>query len=241
MLWVLWVVILGSAFAQAVSGFGFALLAIPLLIPVIGAKQAIVTATILSGALTLGSSLGERRYVQWRPVLVLSAAAVCGIPVGLAILITARPEVLTLAVGILVIVATAMLARRPAGRRRSTSMLVGAGVASGVLLSSTGMNGPPVVMAFQSTPVPPRMFRASLQAAFVVQDLLAIAGFVVGRQVDATTLLASGTALPVLAVGWFLGNLVFSRVDPRIFRRVVFGMLLLSGVLAIAQALAAIR
>lgn len=240
MLWVLWLVILGSAFAQAVSGFGFSLLAIPLLIPVIGAKQAIITATVLSGVLTLGSSLGERRYVQWRPVLTLSGAAMCGIPIGVLILVIADPELLTLAVGVLVVVATLLLSRRPSERQRGPGMLAGAGVVSGVLLSSTGMNGPPVVMAFQSTPEPPRKFRASLQASFLIQDALAIAGFAIVGQLDGATLLLSSTAVPLLAVGWWLGNLVFAHVSTRLFRKIVLAMLLTSGVLAIVEAAASL-
>lgn len=232
----LWGVVLASSFAQAVSGFGFAMIAIPLLIPVVGAKAAVVIVTLLSGALTLGASLGDRAHVQWRPVLTLSAAAVCGIPVGVLLLVLADPTLLTVAIGVIVIIAAALLARRTSPRFRGTGILVGAGFASGVLLSSTGINGPPVVMAFQPNGAPPQQFRASLQAAFLIQDVMVCVGFAVVGQLDGKSLLLAATAVPFLAGGWWLGDRVFDRISPRMFRQAALAMLFLSGILAVAHA-----
>lgn len=235
---VMWAVILASSFAQAVSGFGFAMIAIPLLIPVVGAKSAVVIVTVLSGVLTLGASLGDRAHVQWRPVGILSVAALCGIPVGVLILVLVDPALLTIGIGAVVIIATLLVGRHMSPRRHGTGILAGAGFTSGVLLSSTGINGPPVVMAFQSSGVAPRQFRSNLQAAFLIQDALACAGFAVVGQLDGKTLLLAAAAVPCLAGGWWLGDRVFDRISPRVFRRATLAMLLLSGILAIAHAVA---
>lgn len=48
-----------AAFGQAVSGFGFALISVPLLIPFAGASAAVAAPPILS-FLTMGSSLHQR-------------------------------------------------------------------------------------------------------------------------------------------------------------------------------------
>lgn len=233
---VLWAVFFAASFAQAVSGFGFAMIAIPLLIPVIGAKPAVVIVTILSAALTAGAALRNRTRVQWRPVLTLSAAAVCGVPVGVLVLVLVDPSVLALAIGVIVIIATALMARRAPARRRGAGILVGAGFTSGVLLSSTGINGPPVVVAFQPNGAPPGQFRASLQAAFLIQDLMVCAGFAIVGQLDGKAVLLAALAAPCLVGGWWLGDRVFSRISPEMFRRATLAMLLLSGALAIAHA-----
>lgn len=232
-----WVISTCASFAQAISGFGFSLLAVPLMVPLVGPQGAVITATMLSGLLTLGSSANQRRHVQWRPVLVVSAAAVCGIPLGLLALRLLSAHWLTLIIGAVVIAMTILLAGhatwKPRGRR-STAM---AGVFSGALLSSTGMNGPPVVAVFQSLQMDPRMFRASLQVAFLVQDVLAIGGFTAIGGISRTTLLTVATALPWLVVGWWLGDRAFARLGDATFRRIVLGMMLLSGLIAVAQAI----
>lgn len=232
-----WIIAAASAYAQSVSGFGFAMLGIPLMIPVLGAPSSVVVATVLGFLLTIGSTVAERRYVQWRPVLTLSAAAVLGIPIGLAVLVLLDPRWLTLFIGVVVIGATMLLARRTAWHLTSTGSIVGAGLISGTLLSSTGMNGPPVVAIFQSRGIPPREFRASLQAAFAIQDVLAIAGFVIVARLDVTTAALAVSAIPALWAGWWVGDRTFRRLHQSAFRWVVLGMLLLSGILAVAQAI----
>jgi len=233
-----WAIAAVAAYAQAVSGFGFAMLSVPLMIPVLGAQSSVVVATVLSFVLTIGSTIAERRHVQWRPVLTLSAAAILGIPIGLAVLLLLDPHWLTLIIGLVVIGTTVLLARGGAVRVVLSAPVVGgAGVLSGALLSSTGMNGPPVVAVFQSSGMHPGPFRASLQATFVIQDLLAIAGFVLVSLLGPSTALVAVTAIPALGAGWWLGDRMFRRLTPGTFRRIVLGMLLLSGVVAVVQAI----
>ncbi|WP_417563330.1 sulfite exporter TauE/SafE family protein [Microbacterium sp.] len=233
----IWVIAAVSAYAQSVSGFGFAMLGIPLMIPVLGAPSSVVVATVLGLLLTIGSTVAERAHVQWRPVLALSGAAVLGIPIGLAVLVLLDPRWLTLFIGVVVIAATVLLARRTEWHLAGTGSIAGAGLVSGTLLSSTGMNGPPVVAIFQSRGIPPREFRASLQAAFAIQDLLAIVGFVIVARLDLTTAALAVSAIPALWAGWWAGDRTFRRLHQSAFRWVVLGMLLLSGILAIVQAI----
>lgn len=232
-----WVIAAVSAYAQAVSGFGFAMLGVPLMIPTLGAPSSVVVATVLGLLLTIGGTIAERKHVLWRPVLTLSAAAVLGIPIGLAVLVLLDPRWLTLIIGVVVIGATVLLARRTPWHLGGAGLMGGAGLVSGALLSSTGMNGPPVVAVFQSRGLRPAGFRASLQAAFAIQDLMAIAGFVLVARLDLPTAALAVSAIPALWAGWWLGDHTFRRIRPGAFRWIVLGMLLLSGLLAVAQAI----
>ncbi|WEG09253.1 sulfite exporter TauE/SafE family protein [Microbacterium horticulturae] len=225
-----------AAAAQAVSGFGFAMLSVPLMIPVLGAPSSVVVATVLGLVLTIGSTIAERRAVEWRPVFALSGAALVGIPIGLAVLQFLDPHWLSLVIGVVVIGATVLLARRTPLQLESRRGIVAAGVLSGAMLSSTGMNGPPVVAVFQTRGLRPVAFRASLQAAFAIQDLLAIIGFVFVARLTPQVGLLALIAVPALVLGWWLGDRLFHRIGQGAFRWIVLGMLLLSGLLAIIQA-----
>lgn len=225
-----------AGFAQSVSGFGFALLSVPLLIPWVGAPAAVVAATGLGFLLSVGTGIHQRAHIPWRTVFLVSGTALVGLPVGLLALRLLDARWLSLLIGCVVIGMTVLIARPRTRPIRGPAIGV-AGAVSGALLTSTGMNGPPLVLALQGLGLSPRAFRAGLQTAFALQDIAAIVGFtVVGRiSADALTVIAAG--VPGLAIGWLVGDRVFSRIDPKTFRRVVLGLLAATGTFAIVQAI----
>jgi uncharacterized membrane protein YfcA len=111
-----------------------------------------------------------------------------------------------------------------------------AGCLIGALLTSTGMNGPPLVATFQAMRLTPHAFRATLQAAFFVQDLFAIAGFVLIGQLSSQALVAAAAGIPGVLVGWFLGDRVFHLISPRVFRWLVLLLMTATGCMSLAQA-----
>jgi uncharacterized membrane protein YfcA len=225
-----------AAFSQSVSGFGSALVAVPLLSLLAGPRTAVVTITTLSIAMTALATVRERRHVQWRVAGTLAGAGLLGMPAGLVLLTALHTRALTLVIAALVLVVALLLASGWSARpgpwaRRS------AGVLSGAMLTSTGMNGPPLVITLQAMRLAPGSFRATLQAVFCSQDVAAVAGFIAVGQMNRTALVAVAAGLPGLPLGWLLGDRVFTRIDPEVFRRVVLGMLVLSALAAGASAL----
>ena len=225
-----------AGFAQSVSGFGFALLSVPLLVPFVGAPSAVVAATGLGFVLSVGTSVHQRAHIPWRTVLVVSATALIGLPVGLLALRLLDARWLSLLIGCVVIGMTVLIARPRTRPIRGRAVGV-AGAVSGALLTSTGMNGPPLVLALQGLGLTPRAFRACLQAAFALQDLAAIIGFAVVGRIGTDTLTVVAAGIPGLAVGWLIGDRVFSRIDPKTFRRLVLALLVATGTLAVVQAI----
>jgi uncharacterized membrane protein YfcA len=225
-----------AAFAQSVSGFGSALVAVPLLSVLAGPRTAVVTITALSIAMTALATARERRHVQWQVAGALAATGLLGMPLGLVLLTALDPRALTLVIAALVLAVTVLLAcgwsAHPGPWSRRS-----AGVLSGAMLTSTGMNGPPLVITLQAMRLRPDSFRATLQAVFCSQDVAAVVGFVAVGQMSRTALVAIAAGLPGLPLGWLLGDRVFTGIDPAVFRRVVLGMLLLSALAAAASVL----
>lgn len=225
-----------AAFAQAVSGFGSALVAVPLLSVLAGPRTAVVTITALSIAMTALATVRERRHVEWRVAGTLALTGLLGMPVGLLLLSTLDARTLTLVIAALVVVFALVLASGWAPHpgpwvRRA------AGVTSGAMLTSTGMNGPPLVITLQAMRLRADRFRATLQAVFCSQDVAAVLGFAVVGQLSRTALVAIAAGLPGLPLGWLLGDRIFTGLDAAVFRKVVLGMLVLSAVAAAGAAL----
>lgn len=217
------VFVLASA-AQAVTGFGFALVAVPLLAVVVDPVTAVVATTVASLVLTTFAAWRERGCVE-RPVAVrVTLAGLAGLPLGLLLLAGLDPRVLTVAIAIgllLLVVLLAVRVRVPP----TAAVGGGAGLLSGVLLAATGMNGPPVVVALQALDLSPRRFRATLQAIFCVQDLLAVAGFAALGTVGPPVAAAVAGAAVGVPAGWWLGDRLFGLLPAERFRQLVLTML----------------
>jgi uncharacterized membrane protein YfcA len=169
-------------------------------------------------------------------VLTVTAAAIVGMPIGLLVLERADDRTLTAVIAGVVIVFAVLLWR---GLRLPSNRVMDgvAGFVAGTLSTSTGTSGPPIVIALSSKQMSPSAFRGTISAIFLVQGSAALIAFAIGREISWGALAVALAGLPGLIVGLYVGEHGFRRLDAERFRRIVLGMLLLSGVLSLGEAL----
>ena len=224
-----------AAAAQAVSGFGFALIGTPLVAVLVGPKEAVVGLAMVGLVLVAQLSLRGRGHVDRPTVVVVTAAAIVGMPLGLLVLTRADDRALTVAIAIAVITFSLLLwrgARLPAGRGTD----VAAGFTAGILSTSTGTSGPPVVIALSAKQLEPVVFRATISAVFLIQGTASLVFFALGDQITRDAVSVALAGLPGVIVGSIVGERGFRRLDEPTFRRVVLAMLFVSGVIALLGA-----
>ena len=207
-----------GASVQAVTGFGAALVVVPLLSLLTDPLTAVVAATASSGLLTAGVTVREHHLVDRVLARQLVTAAVWGMPLGLAFVALAEPDLINGVIGVSLLVLVLVMARRrtqavEAARTRAWGAL------SGALLTSTGMNGPPLIMATRG--LDPQTFRATLQAVFFAQDVVALVLLGVLGHVSRDALVISVVGAAALPLGWAAGDHLFARVDREALRKVV--------------------
>lgn len=226
-----------AAAAQAVSGFGFALIATPVVAVLVGPREAVVGLTMVGLVLVAMLSVRSRGHVEGSVVVTITVAAILGMPIGLLVLERADDRTLTAVIATVVIAFAVLLwrgLRLPPGRLTDGA----AGFVAGTLSTSTGTSGPPVVIALSSKRMSPSAFRGTISAIFLVQGSAALIAFAIGREITSGALTVALAGLPGLILGSYVGEHGFRRLDAERFRRVVLGMLLLSGVVSLAGALA---
>ncbi len=231
------VIVATAAAAQAVTGFGFALLAVPLLALVMPVNTAVVVGSIASLAMSVVTATLDRAHVQWRTATVIVAVAVVAMPLGLYLLVALPASALTALVGVAVLVSTFLVWRRPAlpeGRGTLTSI----GLLVGVLTTATGTNGPPLVAAFQSLGYGKEAFRATIAAVFVGCGIVSIGFFAYGHELTAAAVQACLIGIPGGFIGWWAGDHLFRRLDTPTFRVVVLVALVAASVITLVRALA---
>jgi uncharacterized membrane protein YfcA len=227
-----------AAGIQVTMGFGFALVAIPIVAVAEDPKVAVVLITAVGVPMTLWNTFRWRRHLRVREMLTVAGASLVGMPLGVLVLTRAPDRALTLTIGIVVLLLTAWLARGlrlPPGPKTEIS----AGVVSGALATSTGTNGPPLVIAFQATRMERDEFRATLAGCFLVQGAVALCIFWANGLVTCEVGRTFVVGMPAVVAGTLIGERLSARLHGRAFRAAVLALLTLSGALAVARALTA--
>ena len=228
-------VVLAAAVLQSVSGFGFALISVPLLAMLIGAKDAVAAASLFSLSSAFVQFGRTRRSVRWPVAGRLTAGAMAGMPLGLVILLAVDEQVLRGLIAVAVLVMVAVLATGIRPRGEGALLDIGAGFVSGVLNTSVSTNGPPLVLALQTREFKPPEFRATISATFVASNVVGVALFAVSGRYTADALTASVIGIPTLVIGWVLGARVARHFPPRRFRSLVFGLLVATSLSALVS------
>jgi hypothetical protein len=159
-------IIFAAAALQRAVGFGFALLAVPLLAFVVPTKIAVVI-VFLNGTVTCAwLAIRLHRHIEWTMARRLGAGAVAGAPVGVIILSATSAATLRLVLGVTTclaagwIIVSSRLARPdPVMPHRSTAFAMG--FASGVINTSLATNGPPLVYELRRAGFHGDRFRAT--------------------------------------------------------------------------------
>ncbi|MPZ88053.1 MAG: TSUP family transporter [Nitriliruptorales bacterium] len=233
-----WVALAAGLLAGAVSGlsgFGYALVSVPLLLLVFDPTTVIVAlsfAGILINALVV---LDSWRELDAGIVLSLLPWSAIGLVGGTQVLRIAEPIHIELAAGILVVAFAAALwkgVRLPGAQGRWGTVVAGA--STGVMATSTGLGGPPIVMLFAARNLARDSFRASsagyfLALAAITLSLLFARGMVETSHAPVTALL-----IPTAFAGKAVGTKIAKELESSTFRRVALGIILLSGTAGMA-------
>ncbi len=236
-------VVFGAAALQRATGFGFALLAVPLLAFVVPTKSAVIVVFLVGSLTSAWLTVRLASKADWRIVRTLGAGAIVGAPFGVIILHVVSTTTLRFILGVSTCVAafwiiTSSRRRRsapPVSRRART---FGIGVSSGILNTSLATNGPPLVYELRRTGFRDDRFRATISAVFLISNviglpLLAGSGLISTYDVGVAAMSVVPCALGI-AVGAWIG----ARMETAHFVWAVDLLLLVTGVLTIVRALA---
>lgn len=228
--------VVGSAI-NALVGFGFALVTVPAMALAVGPRQAVVLSAVLGLASNGGVALRHRSDVV-RPIAGrLFAGGLVGMPVGLALLLVVPERGIGVGISVVVLAAVAVLALGPEPSRVPPWADVVAGMSTGVLNTSVGVSGPPVVTALHGHRLGKAGFRATASALFGANGLVAIVLFVAAGEVPATLLATAAVVAPAWPAGWWVGDRLHRRFPEERFRNLVLVLLAATAVLSLIGAL----
>jgi len=221
-----------AGFVRGYSGFGFSALLIAASSLVTNPLNFVAVVVILETVMSLQAAKGAGPDVDWKRVGWLMGGAAIGLPLGLWLLTGVSEDTARAAIsGYVLLMCVVLLAgwrMRAEARGGAANGL--AGVISG-LANAPGMGGLPVAAFFAAQPMPAAVFRATLIAYFPLLDIYSAPLYWLAGLVTWDTLWAALLALPLTALGNWLGGRHFFGTDPQDFRR--FAIILLAGLAAL--------
>ena len=220
------------------SGFGFGLVAVPLLAMVIAPQVVVPSVRMLTIWISLLVLIEARRSLSLRSSWLMIVGSLVGVPCGTYLLAAWDASTLKVFIGaITVIFALALLAGLRLQVKHDSPISAAVGFLSGILGSSAGMGGPPAVIFYTGQGVEKQTFRANLALFFILQSLFSIPTYIASGLLTTTVLTYVAVLFPALAVGAFAGIKVAQRCDECLFRRVTLLTVLGTGLLALASGL----
>jgi len=224
---------------QGFCGFGFSLLALPLLClytPAQWAVPVIAVSSLVLNTMVLSTSW---RTLRLRGFLPLALAGIAFTPLG-ALMLGSLPDVtVRVLIGITVTTASLLSLSKWAPRLKRTPVGMGVtGAISGIFNGLTTFSGPPAVIYLTATNADKDSFRGNLSALFLVLSITAIPSFVAAGITTPANLFTAALYLPAAAVGGIIGIHLAKVTDSSAFRRKALVILSLLGVYGAVQALA---
>lgn len=233
-------IILGAYTVFGMTGFGAAMVAMPMLVHFKPLAHAVPLMLLLDLAAT--ATVGSRnwRSVALPELLRLIPCMLAGVILGVAALsyLDARPILLCLGIFIVCSVLWNMRAIDSNMIRAGTGWAVPSGVIGGIFGAAFGTGGPVYTLYLVRRIADMAAFRATIAAVILVSGLLRVAIFgATGLLSDRELVLSALTLVPFCLAGVFAGSALRHRISPQLIRRFVLAMLLAGGVAVIVRAL----
>lgn len=225
-------VVLLAAYIRGLTGFALSAVLVAGLSFIIDPVEAVQLALAFEVVSSVIQVPSVWKDIKWAHLWVLIAAAILGNPVGVAILTSVDPDLLRAATfGVLAVVSLALLLNHRSTITPTLWLFFIVGVIAGVVNGATALSGLVIVLAMSFMAITPAAMRSTLIAYFFVSDI-AVLGLIGARGDIANH---AGTrvvlALPLLAIGIFVGSSTFDKTPPAKFRRITLGLLIgISGI-----------
>lgn len=214
-------IVLLAGFVRAISGFGFALIATPLLLFVFDPKSVVVINVILgilTGVLLL---LHIRRHIDVKRVLLMCGGGILGVPIGAYLLSNLDPSMIKLIIAILIVPFSIVLLLGHSHQFKRDSLGCGiSGFVGGLLGASTSFSGPPAVLFLLNQGLVKERFVGTLTAYFVFMGTASVVAFSSLGMVTIDLLIKVAMLLPTSILGFYIGIKVLPKINATLFRRI---------------------
>lgn len=223
----------GGAIVQGAVGFGYAFVMVPTLLLVAPATVP-VAPLVVAFPMVLVLALADRRALDRRGFLRLTAGRIPGTVVGAWAITAIGASMLAAAAGGLLLAAVVASVARGA-RRTSPRFEVLAGFVSGIAGTVGAVGGPYLGLAYADRAGP--VLRATISAAFAVGVVLSLIGVALAGALELRAVWVGIVLIPATFAGLWVGRRAAERLGRGWLRPLVHAFAATAGTLTLVRAL----
>ncbi|AZU62039.1 sulfite exporter TauE/SafE family protein [Neobacillus mesonae] len=229
-------IILVASILQTSTGFGFSIMATPFLLMIFHPHEAIqinIILTFVISVLLFRKIKSDIDYALLRRFILGSLA---GVPFGIILFISINLNTFKLGVSILLLLLTLLLiCKFKVKPTKFRDFIVG--WISGLLTTSIGMAGPPLLLYFTGTDTEKRELRATTLAYYIFIYCVSLITQIIFTGTDKIIWQSSLYAMVIVILGLFIGQIIFHKLNQRTFRLFTYIILSCTGVYLLVDSL----
>ncbi|QZD94011.1 sulfite exporter TauE/SafE family protein [Qipengyuania gelatinilytica] len=221
----------GSAFVRGLTGFGMAILIVPVLALALSPVDAVLLTNFLSVFIGMSEIRRLLRSAEKSAWIIIALVAVTT-PVGLYLLTITSPAIARVVIAFIALSAfVAILLPRRGALDHHPATTGGVGILSGLMTGYAGMPGPPVVPYYVGRDIPRETAKASMLLIFTCASTTGLLSGAAIGVLDWSLLLLAALLFPAVLLGNWLGNKASGRIEDRTWR-ICVGLVLGTAALA---------
>lgn len=226
-----------SALIQGITGFGFALIAVPLMSVFMVPKDIVPMVVVFSLIMNIIMFMKKREPIVFSEFKLILIFGILGIPFGVYLLNILSPDIIRFFAALLIIATSIALmwGWELKSKNENISTAV-AGFLSGFLNGSTSMSGPPIVLLLANQKVGKETFRSYLPTYGIVTNLITLGIFMLSGNLNFNLFKTTVLLSPALLVGLWIGMIVIRFINEKFFRKLSLMLILVTGLYALVSA-----
>lgn len=223
-----------AALMRGFTGFGAALIFVPVASAAYGPTVAAPTLLLVDFILTLPFVFGATRRCRWPTVLPAVLAAMAVSPLGAWALAVGDRTLLRWAISVAILLLVALMAS--GWRYRSepaVAVSAGVGAVAGFLSGFAQISGPPVIALWVSGPLPAATVRANMFVFFTLITVASFTAYLVNGLFTGEVIQLVVAVAPAYALALYGGSHIFGRTAGAGYRSLAYGAVALTAVISL--------
>jgi uncharacterized membrane protein YfcA len=230
--------LVGTAFiaglARGFSGFGSALIFIPLASSIIGARLASPLLLVIDFIAAAPLIPNAWRYADRRDVGTMLLGSLIGVPIGTWALTQMDPLAVRWMIVALIVPMLALLMLGWRYRGAPTAAVTAAvGALAGFFNGVAQVGGPPIVLYWLRDTTAARVVRANIIVFFAASSVFTTISYLIGGVLTTAVVGLCILAGPAFGVGLWLGSHMFRLASEETFRRICYALIALAALVSL--------